>query len=515
MSVKNARTMTTGQAGSRPLLRAVAFASVVAMSAAACTTNAASPGAAGAVGSGVAGAPADDRTGGADGSLTPVDGSTPPTAAPSVQAGIISNAEGDPVEAPVLPAGFAIDGDARQSVDADGVITTTGDVVVTTTSGSIDLPDASIIEQPDGTVTTVASVPLPTSGPLANARPTAVPKGRIGTATGAELAGTVPHLHAETVYTYVLFRGAMSLDTGVDSGPSSMPLLDHFSVFGQEPGLVVIDPDDYFYIGGTCPGGGTSDKENGTPPGASSRSGAEVKAADFDPVVFSLEPAEVAVPCGFGISNLGLIPAVPELASAEVPPTQMGAHVVVHGAEVVAPGLAVDGTFYFQLLDPGFRLIANGTLLASLSVISNKLGIDIPLGDATLDMGVSSNGLRVRFVAETPSLDELLLPVVIDFLGADGKIRTEGAFDFAIGADGAPSIGPDSYLQIAGEARHADRRARRRGGRRAVSDACRRTRPPRPERIPGVRHDERFADPGHRHQCRCRRRRLRLVQRSG
>jgi hypothetical protein len=98
-------------------------------------------------------------------------------------------------------------------------------------------------------------------------------------------------------------------------------------------------------------------------------------------------------------------------------------------------------------------LIANGTLLASLSVISGSLGLDLPLGDASIDMGVSGDGLAIRFVSESPDLSTLPLPVPVDITdvsGVDGDIGTEGIFDFTIAADGTPSISSESYLRVAG-----------------------------------------------------------------
>lgn len=361
----------------------------------------------------------------------------------------VADQRGAVVEIPALPSGVEIDGEVEQLALGDGSIMTIADVVVTTAAGSVALPDARVIESPDGTVATVGAIPLPKTGPLANALPTALPTGKVGTATGEQLSATVPHLNPDTVYTYLLFRGDLSLDTGIDGGSSD--LLDHIEVFGQEPGIVVIDPDDYFYVGGTCVTGGTADKErNKSGANASAAQSGHVEVSDFDPVVIALEPADVAVPCGFGISNNGLIPVVPDLVPAAGPIPEMSAHVLVHGSEVVAPGLALDGTMFFELRDPGFRMVANGTLLASLSIISGNLGIDVPLGDATIDMGVSDDGLHTRFVTESTDPAELRLPIAVDFTGVDGGVRAEGAFGFAIAADGTPSVGADSYLQIEG-----------------------------------------------------------------
>lgn len=367
----------------------------------------------------------------------------------SVEDESVVDQRGAVVEIPALPNGVEIDGEVRQLALDNGSIVTIADVVVTTDAGSLALPDAQVIESADGTVTTVGAIPLPKTGPLANALPTALPTGKVGTATGEQLSATVPHLNPDTVYTYLLFRGELSLDTGIDGGSSD--LVDHIEVFGQEPGIVVIDPDDYFYVGGTCVTGGTADKErNDAGANASAAQSGHVEVSDFDPVVIALEPADVAVPCGFGISNDGLIPVMPDLVPAAGPIPEMNAHMLVHGSEVVAPGLALDGTMFFQLLDPGFRMVATGTLLASLSIISGKLGIDVPLGDATIDMSVSDEGLQTRFVTESTNPGELRLPIAVDFSGVDGGVRAEGAFSFAIGADGTPSIGADSYLQIEG-----------------------------------------------------------------
>lgn len=361
----------------------------------------------------------------------------------------IVDESGGAIDVPTLPAGIDLEGAVEQIDLDDGSIMTIGDVAVTTDAGVITLPDARVIESPDGAVATVATIPLPDSGPLATAIPSALPNGKVGTATGAQLSATVPHLSPDTIYTYLLFRGELSLDTGIAGGSSD--LLDHIEVFGQEPGIVVIDPDDYFYVGGTCVTGGTADKErNDSSPGPAGSKPGESAISDFDPVVIALEPADVAVPCGFGISNGGRIPVEPDLVPAAGPIPEMNAHVLIHGSEVVAPGLALDGTMFFQLLDPGFRMVANGTLLASLSVISGTLGIDVPLGDATIDMSVSSNGLQTRFVTESADPGELLLPVVVDVAGVDGGVRAEGSFGFAIAADGTPSVAADSYLHIEG-----------------------------------------------------------------
>ncbi len=341
----------------------------------------------------------------------------------------------------------------------DGTAVASGRVELQTAAGPLDLEEAdlTIEEGPDGPriVDGTALTPFPSAGILSDSRILTRSPARVGTATGSELAYLGAHLNDDTVYTYFVFDGGLSVNTGLGDGPGEESLPPEISIPVGSPGVMVLDPSDpYLYIGGPCDAFDSEDKSedeqdpDGSTTTTSSTTTTEPPEEASDPYTLDLTDTEGLVDCGIGFSLGGRIPFVGD-DDPDQPLPSFNGHVVVDGVVPIPGGMSLDGMTVIEMSADAVRTAGTGDLSVTLPFIPDKLDIEFPLGRAGVVVEADQRGLRVSYAGKLGG-EDVSLPLGIPLQIPQGnELLVSGVLGLdTTGAVPVPSA--DSYFEAAG-----------------------------------------------------------------
>ncbi|HEC08839.1 MAG TPA: hypothetical protein ENI86_04610, partial [Acidimicrobiales bacterium] len=362
------------------------------------------------------------------------------------------------------PPGSSSPGDLAASevrTGDNGAAVASGTVEIATAAGPLSLEDAELTveEGPDGPriVDGTALTPFPDTGILADSQILSRSPARVGTATGSELAYLGAHLNDETVYTYFVFDGGLSVNTGLGDGPGEESLPSEISIPLGSPGVLVLDPTDpYLYIGGPCDAFDSDedpeDPDNSTTTSSttssSTTSTTEPPEEASDPYTLDLTDTEGLVDCGIGFSLGGRIPFAGSDDPAQPLPSFNG-HVVVDGVVPIPGGLSLDGMTVIEMSADAVRTAGTGDLSVTLPFIPGKLDIEFPLGQAGVVVEADQQGLRVSYAGKLGG-EDISLPLGIPLQIPQGN---ELVVSGVLGLDTTgpvPVPSADSYFEAAG-----------------------------------------------------------------
>ena len=366
--------------------------------------------------------------------------------------------------------------DAEVVEQSDGTTVVTGRVDIPTAAGPVELEDADLVieEGPDGEPIIVggtAEVPFPTTGILEDAVINHLPKGLVGTDYGRDLHHLGAHLQDDRLYMWFHFDGGLDVELPFAGKPGYEALPASIEIPTGVTATMVLDPNDpYFYVGMPCPDFESEDKddkdednknddEKDQKKDDNSDKDEDNKKDDTDEnksedededALYTLEPVGgVGQDCGLGFSLQGNIPA-PAVDGLE----PFFGHIVIDSIIPLPSAMELDGTVVVEVRDDRVRTSGFGELSATLPLIDTLLDIQIPLGDATVDLQAGGGRISMGFEGQIGGTNPTYeLPIVgVPFtLPADGTAEASALLAWNIDAGGSWSIDPASHFEVTGE----------------------------------------------------------------
>lgn len=300
----------------------------------------------------------------------------------------------------------------------------------------------------------VATLHLPTEGPLAGAMLDRPLRGLVGVAFGRDLAHLGAHLRDDERYLYAdlgsqPFELFLDLD---DSQPGTEALPEVISTVGAPDGaaMFVAGLDgDYFYLSTPCAA------MVPTEPGASRRPAqqrdSDLRDADASQIPGVSADLSAFDPggCGLGWSIGGFVPFTSWMTERSVDiPDGFGAHVVVDGTVPVHPGLSLDGELFYRFDSDGASVWANGELDVGLSFLEGAAEVSLPAirGTFGFDLTPVTLDLWVTAVSGTAAADGSPTELLADIAPIRGGVDIDGELHIAGG-----EVLATSFLQLAGD----------------------------------------------------------------
>ena len=374
--------------------------------------------------------------------------------------------------------------DAEVVEQADGTTTVTGTVEIPTAAGPVELDDADLVieEGPDGEPIIVggtAEVPFPTTGILENAVINHLPKGLVGTDYGRDLHHLGAHLQDDRLYMWFHFDGGLDVELPFAGEPGYEALPAAIEIPTGVTATMVLDPNDpYFYVGMPCPDLDTEDeddKDNDKKDEDKDKSDDDKKKNDEEDTtkdddktddqdtkkndenededeetLITLEPiGGVGQDCGLGFSLQGMIPA-PAVEGLE----PFFGHIVVDGIIPLPSAMELDGSVVVEVREDKVRTSGFGELSATIPLIDTLLDIELPIGDATVDLQAGGGRLSLGFEGQVGGNEPTYeLPIIgVPFtLPTNGTAEASALVAWNIDADGRWTIDRESHLEITGE----------------------------------------------------------------
>lgn len=368
-------------------------------------------------------------------------------------------------------------GDEAEVIEqADGTTIVTGSVDIPTAAGPVELERADLVieEGPDGEPIIVggtAEVPFPTTGILEDAVVNHLPTGLVGTDYGRDLHHLGAHLQDDRLYMWFHFDGGLDVELPFAGKPGYEALPPSIEIPTGVTATMVLDPNDpYFYVGMPCPdfdaddpaSDNDNDNDDNDKDDPASDSDSDKKdeeetgdnddnaEEDDQDTLYTLEPVGgVGQDCGLGFSLQGNIPA-PAVDDLE----PFFGHIVVDSIIPLPSAMELDGTVVVEVREDRVRTSGFGELSATLPLIDALLDIQIPIGDATVDLQAGGGRLSMGFEGQIGGSNPTYeLPIVgVPFtLPADGTAEASALLAWNIDADGRWSIDRASHFEVTGE----------------------------------------------------------------
>lgn len=348
-------------------------------------------------------------------------------------------------------AGAGAGGEAPGVVADEAVVDVgAGDLVLSDT-------DLTLVVDADGQIAPgtagVATLQLPTEGPLAGAMLDRPLRGLVGVAYGRELAHLGAHLRDDERYLYAdlgsqPFELFLDLD---ESQPGTEALPDRISTVGAGGAAMFVAglDGDYFYLSTPCAAMVPADQGSSSRPSrqrdndhgdadASQIPGVSVDLSAFDPGG-----------CGVGWSIGGFVPFTSWMPERSIDlPDDFGAHVVVDGTVPVHPGLSLDGEMFYRFDADRAAVWANGELDVGLSFLKGAAEVNLPAirGTFGFDLTPSTLDLWVTATSGTTAADGSPTELLADLAPIRGSVDIDGELHIAGG-----EVLSTSFLQLAGE----------------------------------------------------------------
>ncbi len=302
--------------------------------------------------------------------------------------------------------------------------------------------DGNNDEKNDGDTDELA-IEIPNTGVLRHVVVHDLPSGIFKTGFGRDLDHLRAHLNPDTEYQYLEFDDGLHIDTGLDKLlPDALGGLPTTIVVAKgTDGVLVIDPDDYVYIGGACPDWSIPDSN---------------EQRDYDVTTQALQVAGATTTpsgqdCGIGFSVGGNIDFTYDTPNLPNGAESFAGHVIVDAVVPVHKQLEVDGTAIFQIQPGTVKVGGEGVLQAGMSGVGS-----VALGHGAFgfraDARPASAGLEFWAAAGSNTDPVTLSTDGVDFVfPANGEDRRFSLFfEAAPDAAGVWRIGPRSNVHAEG-----------------------------------------------------------------